>query len=151
MEKATLLQTPHRHVRAARPEGWEIRLGETLVRYSEAKFEWGTTDCFTLCADVVRSVLLEDRLGHWRDYASREDGQQLLADNKFKDIGDAFATLFDEIHPSIAQRGDIGRAHYPGAKMGGGVVFIGHEVVGKGEFGLMRLPITAVQRAFQVI
>lgn len=156
MERATLLQRQTPSVRGsqpavvARPEGWELRLHQTLVRYSEAPFEWGSQDCFTLCTDVVKAMLQEQR-GEWREYTSAKDALQILKEQGFRDIGEAFASVFEEIPPAFAQRGDIGRADYPGAKFGGGVVFIGHEVVCKAEQGLVRLPVSAVQRAFRVI
>jgi hypothetical protein len=73
-----------------------------------------------------------------------------MAEVGAKDVGDLFGMMFPEIHPSAAQRGDIGRAVYPGADLGGGVVIIGAEVVGKGDKGLARLPLSTVTRAFKV-
>lgn len=99
----------------------------------------------------MEALLQEDKCGSGRGFGSPEGYAQALRKNKFSDLGDAFASVFEEIHPAIAQRGDIGRAKYPGAEMGGGVVFIGHEVVGKGQYGLIRLPISAVKRAFRVV
>ena len=50
----------------------------------------------------------------------------------------------------LAHRGDIGVADYPGAVMGGGVVVIGENILGKGEQGVVLLPRTAMKRAFKV-
>lgn len=128
-----------------------MRLGEVLSRYQTTDFKWGESDCFTLCVDTANAILGEDRFRKRKKYDSLAGGAKQLRDLKFKDIGDAFASVFREIPPSLAQRGDIGRARYAGAEKGGGVVFIGHEVLGKGERGLVRLPVTAVERAFRVI
>lgn len=143
---------PQTQPRAGRPEGWEQRMTAALRRYSTAPFVWGFTDCFTLCQHTAEAILGEDRLAKMvKPYFSPKDAKQSLKVVKSKDVGDVFAQVFEEIHPSMAGRGDIGKAEYPGAEMGGGVVFIGSEVVGKGETGLIRLPLSAVQRAFRVI
>lgn len=133
-----------------RLEGWEERLHAVLRRHAKLPFSWGQSDCFILPADAVEASTGTDPWAAERPYDSAAHVVRRLAELGAKDIGDLFAKAFPEIHPSVARRGDIGRATYPGAELGGGVVVIGADVIGKGERGLVRLPLSAMTRAFKV-
>lgn len=133
-----------------RTEGWEDRFLEVLDKHSRMPFRWGTSDCARLPRDVVEAIT-GDVPDIWAtDYRDATTAFLKLRALDVNNLGDAFAKVFPEIHPVFAGRGDIGIADYPGAVLGGGVVVVGSEVMGKGEQGVVMLPRTAMTRAFKV-
>lgn len=133
-----------------RLEGWEDRFSEVIARHARAPFAYGVSDCAAFPMDVVRALTGEYPASFDPDYDSMTSGVRKLRERGFAHLGEAFAAAFMECPPSFARRGDIGIADYPGAVLGGGVVVIGEDVMGKGEQGTVRLPRAALVRAFRV-
>lgn len=133
-----------------RQEGWEDRFLEVLERHSRIPFQWGVSDCARLPRDVVEAITGEVPDIWAIDYRDATTAFLKLRALNVNNLGEAFAKVFREIHPVFAGRGDIGTAEYPGAILGGGVVVVGENVMGKGENGVVMLPRTAMIRAFKV-
>jgi len=131
-------------------EDWPERLAAVIAKHDEVPFDYGFSDCAQLPFEVVEAltgVRPDLFVGEYHDAAGararmRERGANHLAE--------LFAKALPEIAPAFAGRGDIGIADYPGAIIGGGVVVIGLDLVGKGYDGTVRLPRTALSRAFKV-
>jgi hypothetical protein len=134
-----------------RQEGWEERFMAEVRRHHQLPFTLGVSDCFLLPMDVVAAITGVDPVDPGgRDYSSLKGARAKLKKAGYTDLPAAFAARFEEIAPSLAQRGDIGIADYDGALLGGGVVVLGAEVIGKGEHGNRRLPLAQLKRAFKV-
>ena len=134
-----------------RLEDWADRYLEAIALHARLPFEWGVSDCLLLPMDVCAAITGEVPATFKRgSYHTMSDAVRELRALGFAHLGDAFAANFEEIPPAFAQRGDIGIADYPGAILGGGVVVIGDELIGKGEQGLVRLPRDAMVRAFRI-
>lgn len=133
-----------------RIEGWEDRLIEVVSWHASIPFSWGRSDCFTFPMDVVAALTGDDPWASERDYDSELGAARKLRTRGFKTTIDAFAAKFEEVHPAYAHRGDIGIADYPSAGLGGGVVVLGTDVIGKGLDGTVRLPRDRLVRAFKV-
>jgi hypothetical protein len=134
-----------------RPEGWEDRMAQAIAKHVAAPFSWGTSDCFMMPLDVAAAIMLTDpRHDDPPNYSDSAGARAELRRHGWETIADAFAAHFSEVHPAFARRGDIGIADYPGAVLGGGCVVIGSEIIGKGDSRTVRLPASALTRAFKV-
>lgn len=133
-----------------RLEGWEERMLAAIERHQAVPFAWGESDCFTLPMDVVAALTGTDPSEGARGYAGAVSAAAALKVHGWRNLQEAFAARFEETPPAFARMGDIGLADYPGAILGGGVVVLGRDVIGKGEQGCVRLPRTMLKRAFKV-
>lgn len=134
-----------------RVEDWPEKLAEVIARHAALPFQWGVSDCFILPMDVCAALTgAPDPYADEREYADAQAAARRLHNRGFKTIEDAFVAAFEECPPVFARRGDIGIADYPGAILGGGVVVLGLDVIGKGEQGTVRLPRDRLKRAFKV-
>lgn len=131
-----------------RREGWEERIFEELERHRHLPAQYGVSDCFRMAMDVAQACL--DRpLDYNLQYSSPLDAARLMKTRGWADVGDAFASYFNEIPPAFASRGDIGIIEWDGEKCG--VVVIGNDVIGKHVIkGTARLPRSALLRAYRV-
>lgn len=133
-----------------RLEGWEDRFADVIRHHARRPFAWGDSDCACLPMDVVKAITGEVPDLFDRNYEDMRGAVKFLRERGFQHLGEAFAAAFTECPPSLAHRGDIGIADYPGAVLGGGVVVLGEELMGKGEQGTVRLPRVLMARAFRV-
>lgn len=132
-----------------RLDDWPERLEEAVRRHSTMPFVWGVSDCFTLPMDCVEALTGRDPWAAERGYKSAAEAKAVLDRLGFRSISDAFAAVLEPVAPAFARRGDIGIADY-GAILGGGVVVLGTQVLGKGEEGVVRLPRVRLMKAFRV-
>lgn len=133
-----------------RREDWFERLAEVFEHHDAQPFAYGVSDCATLPRDALfamTGVLPASFTVQYHDAAS---ARAALRELGFDNLAGLFAAELEEIHPAFAGRGDIGIADYPGAIIGGGVVCVGLELIGKGYSGTVRLPRAALSRAFRV-
>lgn len=131
-------------------EDWPERLLATLAKHDALPFEYGTSDCAQLPFDVIEALTgeLPDVLrGAYHDAASARSAMRARGADHLAAL---FGQALREIPPAFAGRGDVGIADYPGAIIGGGVVVVGIDLIGKGHEGTVRLPRSALSRAFKV-
>lgn len=133
-----------------RLEGWEDRFAEVIALHTREPFAYGVSDCASFPMDIVHALTGEYPAIFDRDYDSMSGAVRQLRKHGFAHLGEFFAASFPECPPAHARRGDIGIADYHGAVLGGGVVVIGEDVLGKGEQGTVRLPRDRLVRAFRV-
>lgn len=105
---------------------------QALNAYIEAArdrpFEWGKNDCCTFAFGAIEALTGENRMAEFQYHdkesanrALRETGQGTLYRTMVKKFG-------RPLHPSRAQRGDIGyRDKMLGVVMGAETVFVGEE------------------------
>jgi hypothetical protein len=133
-----------------RVEDWHERMAEVIARHDAEPFEYGKSDCATLPFDVIEAITgsLPDRFR--APYDDAASARARMRERGASNLAELFALELPEIHPAFAGRGDVGIADYPGAIIGGGVVVVGLDVIGKGYNGTVRLPRSALSRAFKV-
>lgn len=133
-----------------RVRDWPLRLEEAIERYQDGGFAWGERDCFTLPMDVAEALTGVDPWASERTYTTEIGAARKLRRLGFADVSDAFAAKFQEIAPSLAQRGDIGVVlDADGAACG--VIVLGAFVAGMSPIaGLTFLPRARLVRAFRV-
>lgn len=131
-------------------EDWPDRLAAVIAKHDALPFEWGTSDCAKLPIDVVEALTGSLPESFRADYHDSASARTALRERGVNNIAELFAASLTEIPPAFAGRGDIGIADYPGAIIGGGVVVVGLDLIGKGYDGTVRLPRSALSRAFRV-
>jgi hypothetical protein len=131
-------------------EDWPERLAAVIARHDGLPFAYGVSDCAILPFDVIEALtgdLPEVLRGPYTDAGS---ARTRMRERGCQNLGELFAKALPEVPIAFANRGDIGTADYPGAIIGGGVVIVGLDLIGKGHDGLVRLPRAALARAFKV-
>ncbi|SKA30981.1 DUF6950 family protein [Consotaella salsifontis] len=131
-----------------RVTGWEKALVSVIERHAAMPFAWGKSDCGMLAADCVEAVLGEDLFGRYRGYSTELGAARKLKKGGFSTVEDVFSSAFEEVAPSLAQRGDVGVIERDG-KIGAGVI-TSFGFACRGETSVRYEPITAVKRAFKV-
>jgi len=133
-----------------RREDWFEQLAEVLAWHEAQPFAYGISDCATLLRDAIEAMTddLPDRFRLVYDDAAT--ARAALRARGHGNLAELIAAELEEIHPAFCGRGDVGIADYPGAIIGGGVVCVGLELIGKGQTGTVRLPRSALSRAFKV-
>lgn len=130
-----------------RKPGWESRLFALISARQNTQFQWGVQDCCTWAADCIHAVT-GDRPPLPTGYHDLRGA--LRAIEPFGSIEAGFSGwLGDPIDPRLAQRGDPVLLDQPGlgATMG---VLLGTEVLLAGPDGLVRLPASAIQKAWHL-
>lgn len=140
---------------------WATReLHEFLLQRAQAPFAWGVNDCALFAADAIRNMTGEDIAADFRGKYTDEAGAWKTAASV---TGIANATVADcaawcaakaglaEWQPArMAQRGDLAIVRNGAREISGIVHLNGRHVVSVAETGLVRLPITAIVRAWHV-
>lgn len=120
-----------------------------IERHSALPFEYGKSDCLTFAVDVARAISGVDAMKGRRGYKNQQGAMRALKRSGFSDVGDALASKFEEVPPSLAGRGDLGVI--VGDEVTVAVVFVGPYAVGKEvPGGVRQVPRSAVARAFRV-
>lgn len=136
-------------LRLVRPEGWETRLLEAIEQHEARPFVWGRDDCLTFALACARAMVPEIKLEKLPAYDDERSAARVLAKRKWRDVGDALASAFEEVHPAFAHRGDLGVIK--GEEAAAAVVFVGPYVVGMDKpAGLRHVPRPLATRAFRV-
>ena len=114
----------------------------------DAPFQWGVSDCYMLCDDVVKAITGK-RIYTGVKYSSQIAGTKVMLKKGFQDFEEAFGNKFEAIHSSQAKRGDIGVINCENTLAGG--VFTALGFMTKGEkTGIVFLPYSAARIAFEV-
>jgi hypothetical protein len=131
-------------------EDWQDRLSDVIAKHDEMPFEYGVSDCAMLPFAVIEALTgeLPDVLR--MEYHDNESAQRAGRERGCRNLAELFAKALPEIPVAFAGRGDVGIADYRGAIVGGGVVVVGIDLIGKGHEGTVRLPRQYLSRAFRV-
>jgi hypothetical protein len=130
---------------------WELRLARAMRKHMQAPMQYGVCDCYLICADAVLAVTGKEPFKGVRGrYRSEKGAARLLRKRGFETVEQAWASLFAEIHPARAQRGDILIYDTPQGVAGAPLLTQG--AFGKGvenPFPIFHSPLKA-RRAFKV-
>ena len=133
---------------AMRLPDWEQRLADLIAAYQGGGFVWGKRDCLTFCLDAAEAMTGQRRWSQEHTYASPLQAVRWGRACGFRDMAEGFASVFSEVPPAVARRGDIGVV-CAGASAGG-VVVLGADLIGMGGDGLSLVPRSQMSRAFRV-
>lgn len=131
-----------------RLEGWETRHKEVVEFHTNQPGEYGVSDCYLLADDNVYALTGQYMFPKCRKYNSKKSAAKLLVKNGFENVEQAFASKFDQVHPSFAHRGDIGVIERDGEVCGGVFTALGFAV--RGEDRLYFYSASDVKTAFKV-
>lgn len=148
-----------------RSHSWQTKeLYEFFVARTAEPFAWGTNDCCIFPADAIQAMtgtdIAADFRGKYTDEASAfalirtVTGGSTVADAAAycaKKFGlEELADKTGRPTPLFAQRGDLVVLENAGGLIAGIVALNGKQVISVAQSGLVRLPITAVTRAWRV-
>ncbi|MDM9644461.1 hypothetical protein [Rhizobium sp. S163] len=133
----------------ARVLGWEKRLKSVVEKHQALPSVYGTSDCYLIADDGVEAVTGERMYVGALGYKTEAGAAKKLRQHGFESVRDAFAAKFEEIPPSMAQRGDIGVVERDGVLSGG--VFTSIGFMTRGADAVEFLPSSEVAHAFKVI
>lgn len=140
-----------------RVEKWDtVAFQEFLLARADVPFAWGANDCSIFTADGVLAITGTDIASDFRGkYESEETAIALV--KKVTGGADVEAAaawcaekvgMQERLHPMMAQRGEMVLVQSGDRVIAGLVHLSGRHVVTVAEAGLVRLPITAVKRAW---
>lgn len=137
-----------------RKQNWPMILTEKIEQFKTHPFVWGETDCLHFACRVA-SAMLDYDLYETAKASSflydTEEGAALMLEEHFnKDMGNVFSSLFDEVSPKLAQRGDVAICEFNGKEICGVIDSSGRSVACKSKDGILFLPISRVARAWRV-
>jgi hypothetical protein len=101
---------------------WRTALFDYVHAVSARQFQWGQHDCALFAAGAVQAMTGEDFASKYRGrYKTLKGGFGLLKKAGFANHADMAASLLEEVHPSLAQVGDVAAIEENGA-IGLGIV-----------------------------
>lgn len=138
---------------------WDTReLHDFLLERAAQPFAWGSNDCCTFPADAIQAFTGVDLAapfrGKYTDEAAAFAAIRSIAGGRT--VADAAAWcaqqqgLTEHLHPLMAKRGDLVVMQNEGSLIAGIVHLNGRHLVTVSATGLVRLPITAVRRAWAI-
>lgn len=87
---------------------WRGPLDAAVNAHRHHPFAWGSHDCALLAADAVKAVIGVDPAESFRGrYDDRSTAEAALKAEGYEDQVALAASLFEEIHPSVARVGDL--------------------------------------------
>ena len=110
--------------------------------------QYGVSDCFLIADDSVEAITGERIDPSLLGYSNEVGAAKKMRQHGFENVEQIFASKFEEIPPSQAQRGDIGIVESDGELCGG--VFTALGFATRDEFTLLFLPVSRVKTAFKV-
>jgi hypothetical protein len=143
-----------------RTEHWATReFHDFLLARAKEPFAWGTNDCCLFPADAIQAFtgvdLAAEFRGKYSDEASAFEAIASVAGGKTAEDAAAWcaakAQLVEWAHPKMAQRGDLCVVDRGDGTLIAAIVHLnGRDVVTVSESGLVRLPLSALKRAWKV-
>ena len=136
-------------------EDWPARLGDALAAASRRRFEYGKHDCCLAAVDVVLAITGTDLAADFRGYKGAAAAAKVLRKHGgVAGIAEAIAKrhLIPEVHPGLAQRGDVVIVEAAGRPALGIVDPTGREVVvaHRRRRGWATRPVGCVERAWRI-
>lgn len=131
-----------------RVKDWENAHKEVIEFHMSQPGVYGTSDCYIICDDNVKAITGKYMFPKARNYKSVKGAAKQLVKHGFENVEQAFASLFEETPPTLAQRGDIGVIDDNGAICGGVFTALGFAV--RGDERLYFMPVSSVKTAFKV-
>lgn len=126
-------------------------LRETVQRHVDQPFVPGVSDCATLFADAVLAMTGHDPIADGRDYGTLQDALRNIRRAGHKTMAELIAARFPAIHPSEAQRGDLGLLADPeNGAITSPLVILGSDAVTKSMAGPVIVSRGLIVRAFAV-
>lgn len=130
-----------------RTKGWEKRLTATVMKHRDLPSEYGISDCYLIADDAVEA-LTGERMFSGVTYTSELGAAKELLSRGFETVEDAFASKFEQVAPSLAQRGDIGVVQSGNEICGG--VFTATGFMTRNLSGIQFFNASEVKAAFKV-
>jgi hypothetical protein len=135
----------------ARVSGWEKRLKEVVQKHMGMVSRYGESDCFII-ADDAHEAITGEKLAppdkYNRDYSDEKSALRRLAEHGYKSVEDVLDKNFEEVIPTLAQRGDLGVAEVEGVTAAG--VFTQMGFMTRGTRNVLFLPASQVKKAYKV-
>lgn len=134
---------------AKRMKDWEKRAKAVIEKHMALPSKFGVSDCYLIADDMVEAVT-----GHKmfpvnaRKYTTEQGAAKKLAQYGFKNVEEAFASVWESINPHQAHRGDIGIYDNNGSLCGG--AFTAQGFMSRDETRVVFLPASRVKIAFKV-
>lgn len=89
-----------------RRAGWEAALSDYLTAHSEASLDWERMDCGRFAAGAVEAMTGADFLPQGR-YSTARGAARVLRRSGHKTLSSYMDSIFEQVPPSIARRGDV--------------------------------------------
>lgn len=138
--------------RLVRLPDWQARLASEMDAQRLRVFEWGKQDCVLgLASGAVRALTGEDLALPWRGrYRSPRGALRLLRESGFATLGEGLAAHLPEVHPDMADVGDLALMDADGPLQAALAVFDLSGLIVLTEAGHGRLPRERALRAFKI-
>lgn len=127
--------------------GWERRLVLVVSKHQALPSQYGISDCYIIADDAVFACIGQ-RMFDDIEYSNDIGAAKALRSHGFTNVEQAFASKFERIAPTLAQRGDIGVTEDNGQLCGGFFSSIGF--VTRNNDKIVFLPVSRVKTAFKV-
>lgn len=132
-----------------RVKNWEKNLKTVIEKHMVLPSQFGVSDCYLIPDDAVEAVTGSRMYPKAIGYKSEAGAAKKLRQHGFENVEQAFASKFEEIPTSLAQRGDVGVVEVNGIISGG--VFTALGFMTRGETSVIFVPYTEVKKAFKVV
>lgn len=130
---------------------WRTDLTVYMREVSRRPFIWGEHDCALFAAGAVHAMTGEDFGAPYRGkYKTLRGGLRLLKRKGFANHAELAASLFEEVHPSRANVGDLAAVEEDGHVALGVVQGPRVYVLRPGEAGVGTVDLLTASRAFRV-
>lgn len=130
-----------------RVANWEKRLKDVISKHQALPSQYGISDCYLIADDAVEAMTGQ-RMFENIEYSNEIGAAKMLRSHGFENVEQAFACKFENVPPSLAQRGDIGVIDDHGEICGGVFTSVGFMTRDKNK--VVFLPVTRVKTAFKV-
>lgn len=141
-----------------RHPNWHIELDEFLRQHQSLPFVWGANDCCLFAANAVKSITGIDIADDFRDKYTDQASAFALIEHVTGGTSVTDAVLYCAgkhgltkwPYPLQAQRGDLCAVGNDGNIIAGIIDLSGRYVAAMGDSGIVRLPLSAIVRAWHV-
>lgn len=129
---------------------WPERLEAEIERHRKVPFSYGAADCFVFVADCVRAMTGDDPAAKVRGKYKTERGAASQMRKVFgaADVAGLLASLYAEIPPAMARRGDLGIVESDRGPVS--CVIGGPQIFAKSRAGVLVAPRGQLAKAFRV-
>lgn len=134
-----------------RKPNWRTLLAAYVEQVAHKPFAWGEHDCALFAAGAVEAMTGEDIAAGYRGrYKTLAGGRRMLKRKGFDTHADLAASLFEVVHPSSAQVGDLAAIEVEGGMALGVVQGERIYVIGPDESRIGTVALSQAARAFRV-